>query len=102
MNYLIRSKAAPADYWSNTLGWTSIDLADQFAAAEQKIFNLPMEGKWVSDYELSADQLRAAYGGNWEQYPKYPVSDWQHEVSEDNTRLGYWEWVAQSIEEDEG
>lgn len=29
----------------------------------------------------------------WASDDDYPVEDWQYEVSEDNTRLGYWEWV---------
>jgi hypothetical protein len=27
-----------------------------------------------------------------DEYPEYPVCDWQYEVAEGNTRLGYWEW----------
>ena len=30
----------------------------------------------------------------WGEDPEFPVSDWRHEVAEDNTRSGYWEWVA--------
>ena len=107
MNYLIRSKDAPADYWSNKLGWTAIGLADQFTEAEKNTLNLPMDGEWVPaadspDYGLTAEQLRDKYGGYWEEHPKYPITDWHHEVADDNTRLGYWEWAAQRIEEDEG
>lgn len=29
----------------------------------------------------------------WAAAEDYPVEQWQHEVAEDNTRLGYWEWV---------
>jgi hypothetical protein len=29
----------------------------------------------------------------WGEDETYPVSDWQHEVSEDSTRQGYWDWV---------
>ena len=31
----------------------------------------------------------------WAESAKYPVSDWQDEVHDSLTRLGYWEWVAQ-------
>ena len=34
----------------------------------------------------------------WTEYAAYPVQDWQHEVLNDNTRLGYWDWVEASIE----
>jgi hypothetical protein len=26
--------------------------------------------------------------------PDYPCDDWKYEVANDDTRLGYWEWVA--------
>ncbi len=29
----------------------------------------------------------------WGSDPLYPVGDWQYEVANDETRLGYWEWV---------
>ncbi len=29
----------------------------------------------------------------WGEDAKYPVSDWQLEVANNNTRLGYWDWV---------
>ena len=30
----------------------------------------------------------------------YPVSDWKYEVRNDDTRLGYWEWVGAKRESD--
>jgi hypothetical protein len=45
-----------------------------------------------------ADELREANGGHWGEHPDYPLRDWRHEVGDDNTRLGYWEWVASCIE----
>lgn len=29
----------------------------------------------------------------WDEDTKYPAKDWQHEVGNDDTRLGYLEWV---------
>ena len=29
----------------------------------------------------------------WSEDPQYPVSEWQLEVANDITRLGYWNWV---------
>lgn len=26
------------------------------------------------------------------------MEDWQREVAEDNTRLGYWEWVEANVD----
>jgi hypothetical protein len=28
----------------------------------------------------------------------FPLNDWRYEVSNDDTRLGYWEWVAKQRE----
>ena len=40
--------AGPADYWSNSDGWTHyIELADHFTDAEKQTTNLPMGGVWV-------------------------------------------------------
>lgn len=32
------------------------------------------------------------------EHPDFPLADWQYEVSEDYTRLGYREWVASMLE----
>ena len=37
----------------------------------------------------------AAGGGDgWSEDPEYPIADWEAEVANDDTRLGYWAWVA--------
>lgn len=41
----------------------------------------------------SAEALRLKYG-HWGAHPDYPVADWVYEVTNNYTRLGYWEWVA--------
>jgi len=33
--------------------------------------------------------------GYWGQCPQHPRSDWQEEVANGDTLLGYWEWVAE-------
>ncbi len=37
------------------------------------------------------------YGGNWGSHPKYPVKDWQYQVANNDTRLGYWDWVFDEL-----
>ena len=32
--------------------------------------------------------------GVWGEHPHHPVEDWQYEVANNDTRLGYWDWVA--------
>lgn len=34
----------------------------------------------------------------WAEVPDYPVADWQYEVGNDDTRLGYLDWVAHKQE----
>lgn len=36
----------------------------------------------------------------WSEHPIYRVQDWKHEVMNDDTRLGYWEWVEHQREAD--
>jgi len=38
---------------------------------------------------------------HWDEYADYPVKDWQHEVADGDTRLGYIGWVNHQIEADE-
>ncbi len=38
---------------------------------------------------------------HWDENPDWPVEDWQIEVANDDTRLGYLDWVAaRQIEEE--
>lgn len=48
------------------------------------------------DLELAyeAATLRETYGGHWKEHPEYPISQWMAEVEGFDTRLGYWEWIA--------
>lgn len=50
---------------------------------------------------MTPDELREMFGGHWSAHPKYPVTDWQYDVANDDTRLGYWEWVLAKIEQEE-
>jgi hypothetical protein len=36
--------------------------------------------------------------GYWGEHPDHPVSDWQSEVANRDTRRSYWAWVAARIE----
>lgn len=31
---------------------------------------------------------------HWDEDPQHCLEDWRGEVANDDTRLGYWEWVA--------
>ena len=30
---------------------------------------------------------------NWDEDDEFPVEEWRYEVNNDDTRLGYWDWV---------
>ena len=36
----------------------------------------------------------------WNDVPEYPRSAWRREVNNDDTQLGYWEWVDHQFEID--
>lgn len=46
----------------------------------------------------AAGDIREAHGGVWGEHPEYPVSAWRYQVNNDDTRAGYWEWVASELE----
>lgn len=38
-------------------------------------------------------------GGYWDgEYSERPISDWKVEVTNGDTRLGYWEWAFNSTQ----
>lgn len=48
--------------------------------------------------QLSAEVLQMRDDNMWGSHEGWPVEDWQREVAEDNTRLGYWEWVEANVD----
>ncbi|MBK6616367.1 hypothetical protein [Ottowia sp.] len=42
--------------------------------------------------------LADQHGGTWGEHPDHPLSDWRYQVENDETRLGYWEWVVSEID----
>ncbi len=45
---------------------------------------------------MNASRFHEVFGDDadfWGEDPDWRIEDWQIEVSEDNTRLGYWDWV---------
>lgn len=48
-------------------------------------------------YPLTSYELSEQFGGVWGSHPEHPVSDWCYEVSNGDTRLGYWDWVLTKL-----
>lgn len=52
----------------------------------------------IKDFGLSVPELRAKWedrGGHW----VIPKEHWREAVNQDDTDLGYWEWVHHQIAE---
>ena len=47
--------------------------------------------------ESGAESLADQHGGHWGQHPDHPAEDWRYEVGNNDTRLGYWDWVEDRI-----
>jgi len=47
----------------------------------------------------AASILAAAHGGMWDEHPDWPVEDWVSEVYDNTTRLSYWDWVLNHLED---
>lgn len=50
---------------------------------------------------IDALDLSLRFDGPWGEHPMHSTSSWQQEVDLDETRLGYWEWVAGQNEQAE-
>ncbi len=54
------------------------------------------------DYGLTAEQLDDRYNPDGRgEHPDYPREEWRWEVGEENTLLGYWEWVVHMLESED-
>ena len=38
------------------------------------------------------------FGGIWGEHPVHTPEEWGYEVSNGDTRRGYWEWVAEQVD----
>lgn len=49
----------------------------------------------VNNWEevLGDESSLSSLGDPWSEDPEFPVADWQYEVQNNDTRLGYHEWV---------
>ena len=48
--------------------------------------------------EQEVEEFIGKNGGYWGPgHPSFPPKDWIHEVKDENTRCGYWEWVWKQV-----
>lgn len=58
---------------------------------------------WKNPASHSLSDLHGGVWGEHDAYPvAYPVEDWVMDATNNDTRLGYWEWVADTLEASEG
>lgn len=50
-------------------------------------------------WDRYVSKIRDENGGVWGEHDDFPVSDWRYEVANQDTRTGYWEWVAARVEQ---
>lgn len=50
---------------------------------------------------MNPETICYRYGGYWGEHPIYTVELWRYEVNNEDTRLGYWEWVVNEIRNEE-
>jgi hypothetical protein len=56
------------------------------------------------EHELTWEQLREKYdhlqpGDGWSEHPDFPREDWCFEAGNNDTQIGYWQWVELRIED---
>lgn len=55
-----------------------------------------------ADYDLTADQLIDKYNHEGDgEHPTFPRCDWRHEVANEGTLRGYWDWVVSQLEQEQ-
>jgi hypothetical protein len=45
--------------------------------------------KWQKIHTAEQMMIKAGY---WGEHPEHSIKDWQYEVRNEDTRLGYWQW----------
>lgn len=60
-----------------------------------------MVSKLNSEQEITGAALLQKAYGYWGEHPRHKQKEWSYEVSEDYTRLGYWDWVMEKLIEEE-
>ena len=50
--------------------------------------------------EILEEHLKQ-FGGWWGEHPKYSRRDWNGEAGDNNTGLGYWDWVLNRIDQEQ-
>ena len=52
----------------------------------------------IDDHKLTGAELGERYG-TWNEHPNYTVTHWAHVAMMNDIRRGYWDWVANELEQ---
>lgn len=97
--YWERGDEASEDFDTEEQAWM-----DAWRHAKARFVKLAPETEPTPDMAAAIQQLvdTWAAGDTWGQHPHYGRADWQYEVSNGDTHLGYWEWVVHQIDANGG
>ena len=54
----------------------------------------------MNDIDRAAEALARQHGGYWSEHPLWPSDKWRDEVTNEETRVGYWQWVVARLAEE--
>ena len=82
--------------------WGLVEMLDEIEdyALENEPFNVLEDCSVHFSVSVRKDDS-TANKSHWDEDEKYPVKDWQYEVANDDTRIGYLEWIEHTKEQSE-
>jgi len=48
-----------------------------------------------------ARELADECGGYWAEHHEYLIEDWGHAIQNNDTRLGYWDWILEMLKNED-
>ena len=79
------------DTWTATLG----DIISDYGTNSKEAIEHQQEMDGLSELidKIHKEIIKTEASDPWGEDPKHPRKDWRHDVADDNTSLGYWDWV---------
>jgi len=79
------------EHWTENLSCVSNDYGND----SPEVHNHQQEMADLSTLidKIHAETVKTEARDPWGEDTGHPRADWQHDVSDDNTSLGYWDWV---------
>lgn len=74
--------------------FTSFEEADEFAKSVPLTLYAVLQ---TTERDISVAEEFSEKYGYWSEHPEHPRSGWIFDAVNEDTQLGYWEWVADRI-----